>query len=64
MRNIHRMAAKARASHVRFRPHFKTHGSAAHVGDLVLVIPAHACLTAHALRNYVTLDGEVLTTPD
>lgn len=30
------------------------------VGDLVLVIPAHACLTANALRNYVTLDGQVL----
>ena len=29
-------------------------------GDLVLVLPAHACLTADALRTYVTLDGEDL----
>lgn len=27
-RNIHRMAEKAKANHVRFRPHFKTHQSA------------------------------------
>ncbi len=27
-RNIQRMADKARANHVRFRPHFKTHQSA------------------------------------
>lgn len=29
-------------------------------GDLVLVLPAHACLAADALRTYVTLDGEAL----
>ncbi|GAK56541.1 hypothetical protein ANT_27270 [Candidatus Vecturithrix granuli] len=30
------------------------------VGDLLMVIPVHSCLTAHLLRKYVTLEGEVL----
>ena len=30
------------------------------VGELALVLPAHACLAANALRNYVTLDGHLL----
>jgi D-serine deaminase-like pyridoxal phosphate-dependent protein len=31
-----------------------------HVGDLLYVLPAHSCLAVSALRQYQTLDGEVL----
>lgn len=34
------------------------------VGDLLLVIPVHSCLTANLLRKYVTLEGEVLELAD
>jgi D-serine deaminase-like pyridoxal phosphate-dependent protein len=29
-------------------------------GDLLAVVPAHICLTVNLLRQYLTLDGEVL----
>lgn len=32
----------------------------AQIGDLVMVLPVHACLTAHLLRKYVTLEGELI----
>ena len=31
------------------------------VGDLVIVLPMHSCLLAYLLRDYHTLDGEILT---
>ncbi len=31
-------------------------------GDLVAVLPIHSCLTATLMRNYTTLDGEVIET--
>jgi D-serine deaminase-like pyridoxal phosphate-dependent protein len=31
-------------------------------GGLLCVIPAHSCLTVQALRNYLTLEGEVIRT--
>ncbi len=34
------------------------------IGDLLMVIPVHSCLTAHLLRKYVTLEGEVLELAD
>jgi D-serine deaminase-like pyridoxal phosphate-dependent protein len=30
------------------------------VGDLLLVLPVHSCLTANLLQKYLTLDGEVI----
>jgi D-serine deaminase-like pyridoxal phosphate-dependent protein len=30
------------------------------IGDLLLVIPVHSCLTANLLRRYVTLEGNVI----
>jgi D-serine deaminase-like pyridoxal phosphate-dependent protein len=30
------------------------------VGDVLLVLPVHSCLTANLLRKYVTLEGEVI----
>ena len=32
----------------------------AQVGDLLMVVPVHACLTADAMQGYLTLDGEHL----
>ena len=32
------------------------------LGDLVEIIPVHSCLTANLARNYVTIEGEVITT--
>ena len=32
------------------------------VGDLICVIPAHSCLTVHAMRSYLTLDGKIIST--
>lgn len=32
------------------------------VGDLLLVLPVHSCLTADLMRGYLTLDGEWLQT--
>ncbi len=29
-------------------------------GDILLVLPVHACLTAHQMRHYYTLNGQVL----
>lgn len=29
-----------------------------HIGDLLGILPVHACLTANLMREYVTLDGE------
>ena len=31
-------------------------------GNLVAVLPIHSCLTANLMRNYLTLDGEVIET--
>lgn len=31
-------------------------------GDLVAVLPVHSCLTASLMRNYYTLDGELIET--
>lgn len=31
-------------------------------GDLLFVLPAHSCLTVQALKNYLTLEGEVIHT--
>jgi D-serine deaminase-like pyridoxal phosphate-dependent protein len=31
-----------------------------HIGDVLLVLPVHSCLTANLLRKYVILDGEVI----
>lgn len=30
------------------------------IGDVVLVVPVHSCLTANLLRKYVTLEGEII----
>lgn len=30
------------------------------IGDVVLVLPVHSCLTANLLRKYTTLEGEVI----
>jgi D-serine deaminase-like pyridoxal phosphate-dependent protein len=30
------------------------------IGDVVLLVPVHSCLTANLLRKYVTLDGEII----
>jgi D-serine deaminase-like pyridoxal phosphate-dependent protein len=30
------------------------------VGDILLVLPVHSCLTANLLGRYLTLDGEVI----
>jgi len=31
------------------------------IGDMVAVLPVHCCLTADAMKGYVTLDGDVLS---
>ena len=33
-----------------------------HVGDLAFVIPAHSCITVSAMKRYLTLNGEIVTT--
>lgn len=33
-----------------------------HVGDWLCILPAHSCLTVHAMRKYLTLDGEWIST--
>ncbi len=33
-----------------------------HVGDLICVIPVHSCLTVHAMRSYLTLEGKIIPT--
>jgi D-serine deaminase-like pyridoxal phosphate-dependent protein len=30
------------------------------IGSMVMVLPVHACLTAHLLRKYMTLEGEMI----
>ncbi len=30
------------------------------VGDIVYVLPVHSCMTANAMKRYLTLDGEVI----
>lgn len=30
------------------------------VGDVVMILPVHACLTVHLLKRYQTLDGEII----
>ena len=35
-----------------------------HVGDLLVVLPVHSCLTANLLRKYVTLEGEIIELAD
>lgn len=32
------------------------------VGDLVMIIPAHSCLTVQVMRRYMTLDGKFIET--
>jgi D-serine deaminase-like pyridoxal phosphate-dependent protein len=32
------------------------------VGDLICVLPAHSCLTVSAMKEYLTLDGQVIRT--
>lgn len=32
------------------------------VGDLMMVLPAHSCLTVQVMRRYLTLDGKVIET--
>lgn len=34
------------------------------VGDLLMIIPVHSCLTANLLRKYVTLEGKVIKLAD
>lgn len=34
------------------------------VGDLLMVIPVHSCLTANLLRKYVTFEGEIIELAD
>ncbi|MEO0896772.1 MAG: alanine racemase [Bacteroidota bacterium] len=31
------------------------------IGDLLLVLPVHACMTAHAMHAYHTLDGQIIS---
>ena len=31
-----------------------------HIGDVLIVLPVHSCLTANLLRKYLTLDGKVI----
>lgn len=38
--------------------------SRVNIGDLLCVTPAHSCLTVQALRYYLTLDGEWISTFD
>ncbi len=33
-----------------------------HLGDLLIVLPVHSCLTVSCLQKYLTLDGEVIQT--
>ena len=33
-----------------------------HVGDIICILPAHSCLTVQAMRNYVNLDGKLIST--
>ena len=30
------------------------------IGDVLMVLPVHSCLTANLLRKYLTLEGEVI----
>jgi len=32
------------------------------IGDLLVILPVHSCLTVNLLRNYLTLDGEKIST--
>jgi len=32
------------------------------IGDILLVLPVHSCLTVNLLKKYLTLDGETITT--
>ena len=32
------------------------------IGDVLLILPVHSCLTANLLRKYLTLDGKTITT--
>lgn len=32
------------------------------IGDILLVLPVHSCLTVNLLRKYLTLEGEIITT--
>jgi D-serine deaminase-like pyridoxal phosphate-dependent protein len=33
-----------------------------HIGDLVIIMPAHSCLTVQVMRRYLTLDGKWIET--
>jgi len=32
------------------------------IGDILLILPVHSCLTVNLLRNFLTLEGEIITT--
>ncbi len=32
------------------------------IGDVIGILPVHACMTVSAMKNYLTFDGEVLET--
>lgn len=36
--------------------------SGIHAGDLLAILPAHSCITVSCLKNYFTLDGEIVKT--
>ena len=36
----------------------------AQIGDLLLVLPVHSCLTANLLKRYLTLDGRWIEMAD
>jgi len=31
------------------------------IGDIVKILPVHSCLTGHAIRNYLTTKGEMIS---
>ena len=31
-----------------------------HIGDILMVLPVHSCLTANLMKRYLTLDGEMI----
>jgi D-serine deaminase-like pyridoxal phosphate-dependent protein len=33
-----------------------------HVGDILMILPIHSCLTVNLMKQYRTFDGEVLDT--
>jgi D-serine deaminase-like pyridoxal phosphate-dependent protein len=33
-----------------------------HIGDLVVIVPIHSCLTVNLFKRFITLDGEIIPT--